>query len=265
MILFKTMVCRFVLITMVFLFLSFKANADIGFQLLEGNKVLGVRILISGTIVKKDLDELNLAVKKISEHVVSPLFPHYIFYLDTEGGELDSAIGIGKIIRDLGALVRVEKHSQCLSSCVFILAGGASRFVQGIVGIHRPYDPSTTDSSVAGVRARYEQLSRTAKTFLKDVNIEVSLYETMMRTPPESMKLLSPKELEYFGLSVDDPYIDEARSIAAAKRMGITRVEYARRIVRAEKICGSLLEMDSDFEKSMAIARCHDDVMTNNR
>lgn len=47
--------------------------------------------------------------------------------------------------------------------------------------------------------------------------------------------------------------------------MGITRIEYARRIVKAEKICGSLLEMDSNFEKSMGIAKCHDDVMTNKR
>lgn len=132
---------------MLFLFFSFKANADIDFKLLEADKVLGVRILISGTIVKKDLDELNSAVKKISEHIVSPLSAHYIFYLDSEGGELEPALGIGKTIRDLGALVMVEKHSQCLSSCVFILAGGASRFVQGIVGIHRPYVLMRLDQS----------------------------------------------------------------------------------------------------------------------
>ena len=244
----KAIICRYVLIT-IFFFFSSNVNADIGFQVIKSPYRHYVNVIISGKITEKDLDDLKIATERRSR-----LKPYYTFILNSEGGDLDTAMGIGKIISNLESRVIVQEHSQCLSECVFILAGGATRYVLGTVGIHRPYESHVADGSIASIGAKYELINKSAKDFFKDVNIKISLYDAMMRIPPKSMRLLSPEELEYFGLSTDNPYSDEVRIIDHTKSIGITREEYGLRQAKAEKICG-------ETESITAYDKCRSNIL----
>jgi hypothetical protein len=59
--------------------------------------------------------------------------------LDSPGGDVQSAIAIGRLVRANGANVLLSAGAQCASACLLILAGGAARYVDGKLGIHRPF------------------------------------------------------------------------------------------------------------------------------
>jgi len=60
-------------------------------------------------------------------------------HLDSEGGSVDSAIEIGRFLRDKNSNVMVSAGEQCASACLFILAGGVTRYLGGRLGMHRPF------------------------------------------------------------------------------------------------------------------------------
>jgi len=91
-----------------------------------------------------------------------------LLMLNSEGGDLTTAIEIGRLVRRWpDSSVMVLQDSKCYSACVFVLAGGLHRVVYGKVGIHRPFN-STTDSNT------YESTQKTFRT-LEQRNVSMSL------------------------------------------------------------------------------------------
>jgi hypothetical protein len=84
-----------------------------------------------------------------------------LLFLNSEGGDITTAIEIGRLVRRWqDSHVVVALDSKCFSACVFVLAVGLNRVVHGKVGIHRPFN-STTDSQ------RWPQLVGQYIPFLK--------------------------------------------------------------------------------------------------
>ena len=71
----------------------------------------------------------------------------------SNGGEVEAAMELGRVLRKLGVTAVVAEGDQCLSSCVFAFMGGDRRTVAGRIGIHRPYFTSSRD--VPDRRARW--------------------------------------------------------------------------------------------------------------
>src|SRR5438552_18079244 len=80
-----------------------------------------------------------------------------------------ASMAIGRLIRRDKRAIFVMPNSECLSSCVFILAGGVMRYVAADparptqVGIHRPYDPGDTLTTAGQQKLRYAQVEKDAK------------------------------------------------------------------------------------------------------
>lgn len=158
--------------------------------------------------------------------------------LNSNGGDLTEALAIGAKAHALKMTVVIPSGSACISACVFILAGGIDRYVNGRVGIHRPHLPVDGALTEDAQMRSYVVVEREVKAYLDQVNVPTSLFDKMFRVPPQSVRYLSATELQEMGLSGADPYYEEAASAQMATSLGITKTEYLLRRVAAEKCMG---------------------------
>jgi len=97
------------------------------------------------------------------------------------GGEVDAAMELGRLLRKLGVSTVVPRDEQCMSSCVFAFMGGDRRTVAGRIGIHRPYFSSTR--AVPDRRTHYRQLQKKLQEFIEELDFPPSLYEALKAVP----------------------------------------------------------------------------------
>jgi hypothetical protein len=59
----------------------------------------------------------------------------------------------------------------------------------------------------------------------------------MMMIPTAQIKWLSAQEISLYGLGVDDPVMKETKILSAAKKYGLSRLEYETRWRRVQQVC----------------------------
>jgi len=165
-----------------------------------------------------------------------------MFYISSEGGDVHTAIQIGRLLRQYAA--HVYTTGKCLSSCVLVVIGGVDRTVAthagrgSGIGLHRPYFGSLPpDLSAEEITQRRELLRTEVSTYIKEMNVTSRLLDLMEAVPPEKMKMLSESEVSDLGLDVADPVWDEQKVAKSASYYGITSAEYRQRKVNAEAKC----------------------------
>lgn len=188
---------------------------------------------ISGAISESD----HRAVVQIANSLTSAMPPPYYFRLNSRGGNIESAIAIGRQLRRMRAYAVTWDTAPCYSSCVFILAGAVGRMLGSNIGIHRPYSLSTEKRDYDNVQREHRRIENLAKAFLTEVNVSPALFDAMMRIPPEKIRILSPSELEAYGISEEDPVQQEIRYAAEAREYGLSKTEYLRRKAAADVSC----------------------------
>lgn len=189
------------------------------------------QIEISGEIIPADYERLANGLAFIGPPGKKSVI------LDSDGGDLTTAMKMGRLLRKEHVRAIIGKPMRCNSACVFLLIGTPYRLVWGNVGIHRPYAPTDTETSVDGQRKRHQQLELLAYSYLKEMNIPKALYDEMIRIPPDEIKMLTSAELTRYGLNNDDPDYDDADAASYAKRIGISVQEYRTRLARERELC----------------------------
>lgn len=228
---------------------AFPCFADVTYTPKSGNAV--PRITISGQIKQDDLKHFIAFSRMARQDGL------YQVRLGSLGGDVETALSMGRIARLDKAAVAVLRDGRCFSSCVFVLAGGVIRFVEGPVGIHRPFEPVDVRTTASSQKQNYERLEKEVKAYLQAMNVPAELYDHMIRIPPEKVKVLNKDELQRYGLSENDPYEDAARVAAVAKAMGITAGELIRRQAKANSECSSTSSDEN--------ARCYTRIMEEGR
>lgn len=223
----------------IFIALTFPSFADVSYAPKSGTKAPS--ITLSGKIKKDDLKHLVAFILMARETAAGI----YGVRLESIGGDVETALAMGHVLRLEKAIVSVLAEGKCFSSCVFVLAGGTNRYVQGPVGIHRPYAPIDNRLTAEAQKQHYERLEKEIKSYLKFMNIPVELYDHMIRIPPEKMKVLTKDELQRYGLSENDPYEDAAKVAGIAKTLGITAQELIQRRAKANFECTSSNDDDN--------------------
>jgi hypothetical protein len=232
------MLKKMLLVVVASLVLPSLASAEVSYTPPSGKRL--PTLLISGQIRREDLKDFLAFTRVAREDDSSPAKGFYWVDLDSIGGDVETALAMGRILRlDTGAFAHVPDNSKCFSSCVFVLAGATKRYVSGTVGIHRPYAPVDNATTASAQKQRYESLEKEVKAFLQAVNIAQELYDHMIRIPPEKVKVLSPDDLQRYGLNENDPYEDAARVAGLAKSFGISHEEFLRREAKANAECGN--------------------------
>ena len=183
-----------------------------------------VRVFLSGEITRADIESaevlaslLKSGKQKIAGNTV---------WLASNGGDIDAAMELGRLLRKWGVFTYIGRDDQCLSACVFAFMGGERRSVEGRLGIHRPYFPYTLDSPDRPARFRY--LQRTLKAYVEELDFPASLYEAVMLVPPESMQILAPAELKKFYLEGISPLSEDIADAASARRLDLSMLEYLK-------------------------------------
>lgn len=191
-------------------------------------------IKISGIIADGDEEHFR---KLIGQHGLPVAIE-----LNSKGGSVHAAISIGRQIRQLVhqinspnslhrvPFVVVNNNETCVSSCVFILAGGHKRIIEsgGLVGIHRPFLPEDRNISMEKQKIVYQNIEKEIKDYLEEVNVPITLYDTMFRIPANKIRYLSEQEMQNYNLNEDDPYYHEAELAESADVYGMSKMEYMK-------------------------------------
>ena len=198
--------------------------------------------LIKGLAIKGEIDNkiaedfrrlIDTFNQQRSQHSQSIDLSGTTINLDSSGGSVLAAMAIGRLLRSNRMTASVDPYASCLSSCVLIYAGAVARFGYNPlarIGIHQPYfqvpdqriDPDT-------VRNNYNVMLFNIRDYLREMNVSERLADEMMKTPPSSIRYLSGKEQERFGLSLIDPIERETSALIDAQKLGLGRMEYNRR------------------------------------
>jgi ATP-dependent protease ClpP protease subunit len=203
--------------------------ADIAYPrtLADGTQVPAeeVQVFLHGYITAEDVNSakvmeslLKKGRQKIAGNTVS---------FASNGGEVDAAMELGRLLRRLGVSTLVAREDQCMSSCVFAFMGGDQRTAAGRIGIHRPYFSSTRE--VADRRILYRQLQKKLQEYIEELDFPPSLYEAVMAVPPETLSVLAPADLKRFYLEGMSPSTQDEVDAASARKLGISVLEYFER------------------------------------
>lgn len=187
--------------------------------------------------------------------------------LNSVGGDWDSALQIGRLLRSTRSTALVESGRNCLSACVMILAGATDRMVsrRARIGIHRPYSSSTANLTYEEAQARYRALESSARSYLREMNSSDTLFDAMVRVPAERIRVLTPEEVESLGLSTQDPVAAEIEDAAAARKYGLDRQAYLER-KRLTDSCkpvypGPDIGQDAMLEQLDRYERCRESIL----
>jgi ATP-dependent protease ClpP protease subunit len=184
-----------------------------------------VQVFLNGFITIEDVNSAkvmeNLLKKgrqKIAGNIVS---------FASNGGEVDAAMELGRLLRKLGVSTLVARDEQCMSSCVFAFMGGDQRTAAGRIGIHRPYFSSSRE--VADRRILYRQLQKKLQEYIEELDFPRSLYEAVMAVPPDTVSVVAPADLKRFYLEGMSPSTQDEVDAASARALGISVLEYFER------------------------------------
>jgi len=200
---------------------------------------------ISGFISWADAEEINRVVQRLRTKAIP------FFYLNSKGGDVEAAIAIGRSLRRIRATTLMWDQSECLSSCVFVLAGAVRRVLGGRIGIHRPFSSSTEKREYQSVQLEQRRLAKLAREYLEEVNVSPALWDAMMRVPPERIRVLARPELDNFGITELDPVEQELEDAAEARKYGLSKLEFMRRKGQIDVFCAADLKRGrtvGDFE-----------------
>jgi hypothetical protein len=211
---------------------------------------------ISGVITKSDLKDLEQAIQIMRKTKSMP-----IFRLNSEGGDVEVAIAIGRQLRRFQAYAFTFHQGRCYSACVFILAGAVKRGLSRSIGIHRPYSSSTEQRDYQTTQTAQRQLSKLAKDYLEEMNVSPALYDMMVTIPPEKLRILSESELRSFGFLELDPVQQEIEDAAVARKYGLSKIEFLRRKSDADAKCSPAQSLGTSSGNFDSYFRCREEVL----
>ncbi len=183
-----------------------------------------VRVFLSGEITRADVDSAEVMARllrsgkqKLADNTV---------WLASNGGDMDAAMHLGRLLRELGAFTFIGKDDQCLSACAFAFMGGERRRVAGLLGIHRPFLPYT--QNVPDRQLRFRHMQRVVQAYIEEMDFPASLYEAVMLVPPETIKMLSTADLQRFYLEGISPSSEDLADAGSARRLGLSMADYLK-------------------------------------
>ena len=201
---------------------------------LKGDDPNLVSVEFYGEIQPADFD----ALRRLIEPRLAPNNSFRWFFLNSNGGDVATAMKIGRYIRMLEFDTSINSNARCLSSCVLIFAAGLNRnTTKNNIGIHRPFGTSVGSVSREDATKNYREMTTWIYDYFNEMNFPRSLPELMLSIPPEEMKMLTFDESVQFGLVGKDPVAQERDDSANAKFYGLTRLEYLARRKRAMNMC----------------------------
>jgi len=171
-----------------------------------------VVFVAKGEIERRELEGFRDFVGSLNQRAAAPR----AFVIDSTGGNLACAFGLGIVLRRIGIPVIVAGVEGgklgpgfCGSACVFALMGGRSRQVPNgsSVAVHAPqqvpelgqHGGEELSSSNASDR---RQITRILTDYARRMDVDPALITLSMSVPPDEKRVLTANELRRFRLVV---------------------------------------------------------------
>lgn len=203
----------------------------------ENDPSRATSVQIMGDITQADVSKVADAIQRSVAKDPSTGYD-LLVKLNSNGGDIDAAIAIGRLLRGRSSLLIVPDGFSCASACVFVLCAGSQRIDGGgKVGIHRPYSVGSADKSVADAASRYRAMAARTREYLAEIGMPARLYEEMMRVPAEQIRWLTTREQEALGVLGIDPGYADAWDSRSAAAYGVSKQVWLQRKARAVREC----------------------------
>jgi hypothetical protein len=184
-------------------------------------------IRIQSAITKGDLPNFTAALAGVERTAKARIngIPFVTVELDSPGGDVVEAVGIGREIYRHAAMTIVRPAQECVSACVFILMAGAVHTPTGAaVGVHKPMLVAWRHMSHAEARAKYDGLMLYLRDYFRELGVADEAYDIMMRTSSYDMHYFTWGEMDRLGLRGEGP----AWRARFAERQAATAMQEAR-------------------------------------
>lgn len=156
-----------------------------------------------------------------------------ILDLDSAGGQVEEAIRAGDAIAGGRWAIWVREDSVCHSACVLVLGAGDTRSIAGAVGIHRLIRDRSQATTRAELSAELKDVTQQVRDYLARNGVAVALADEMMTIPNRKLRLLTPAELDEYGLAGTNAVQDDLDRITLARRCGDDTVRRRDAFMRA--------------------------------
>jgi len=200
--------------------------------------------VISGEISRGDDLKLSRSLKGLKSRIPERNCAdnQLTIQLISNGGDVEAALSLGRLIRQHEMRIIVPADSSCLSSCVLVLAGGVDRVAFGKIGIHRPYFENLSDrASIPEIKKKREVFLSMIRAYLVEMDVSPSLLDLMLSKSPERMRFLSIEELKELRLFGKDANFEEREVAKQAKFWNLTSSDYREKNRIVERNCPSVL------------------------
>ncbi len=212
---------------------------------------------ISGTISSTDVPVVKKVLEDLQKNKISP-----IFRLNTTGGDIISAIEIGRQLRKYRAIAMTYEQGKCYSACIYILSGAVRRVLTKAVGIHRPYSTDTSNRDFQTIQKESKNIAMISRKYFEEMNISSILFDDMMAISPENIKILTEDDFQKYGLLSIDPVEQEIDDAFQARKYKITKQEFLRRKSRADYACNPLYLYGTNTGDFIYYKECLDEVLS---
>jgi hypothetical protein len=190
------------------LFAGASARASVG-VVNDGADGAPAVIRLQSAIRRGDLAQLQNALAQIDRAAAEKIhrLPLIKIELDSPGGDVVEAVGIGRVIYQNYLMTMVRRGRECVSACVFILIAGAVHYPENgaSIGVHRPLLVSWSHMSAAQAHAKYDGLMEYLRQYFAELGVADQAYDIMMRTGSADMRYFSPAELDQLRLRGEEP------------------------------------------------------------
>jgi len=133
------------------------------------------------------------------------------------------------------------------------------RWPFGRIGLHRPYSTAYSLNQTEA-RKSFLAINGEVKNYLLEMNIPDTVLMVMNRIPPAEIKWLTNTEKDELQFNGSDPVHDDEIESIWAKRIGISRQEYYRRVQEGNNRC--ILTDGHDRDKAMiAVLECRSRIL----
>lgn len=165
-------------------------------------------IRVQSAIAKGDLPRFEAALASVERTARTRIngVPFVTVELNSPGGDVVEAVGIGRVIYRHSAMTIVRPVQECVSACVFILMAGAIHTPSGAaVGVHKPMLVAWHNMSAAEARAKYDGLMRYLRVYFRELGVADEAYDIMMNTSYTDMHYFTWWEMDRLGLRGEGP------------------------------------------------------------
>lgn len=150
-------------------------------------------VVVKGEFRFEDQAEaLESAVRAASAKVVT---------FDSGGGNVDSALRLGRAIRSMGLSTIQLRSLECSSACALAFLGGVNRWAEpGSIGVHRTSFSGETVLDGHQAAAAVQALTAEIMTYMIEMGVDPRLLQLSLSTDSDDMRYLTSKEMQQYAL-----------------------------------------------------------------